>query len=274
MKQIHKAWYKRWWGIVIAIITLPLFALWYVWTKLERSKVFRVSIIAALLVVYAGGAISLAHALPSPLTARDTSTKPTLTTQPTTSPNVTKDSVVATQPSTTPQTTPKTTVTSTSTSTTNTPTITPSVQPTAPTAPQTPTQQYPDTYPSKWSSAPLDTVIDTWNMSNRESTSYTAWKVNEAFGNMPTTWGGANATNWPTEAQNAGIPTGTTPKVHSVAIISAGQHGASAAGFSAWIEAINGDQVTISAYNYGGPTYSVSTVSASLFSTYIYFGGN
>lgn len=28
-----KEWYKHWWGVIIAIIILPVFAIWYVWAK-------------------------------------------------------------------------------------------------------------------------------------------------------------------------------------------------------------------------------------------------
>ena len=144
--------------------------------------------------------------------------------------------------------------------------------PTTPTTTQPPTleQQYSNDYPSKWATPNIDTVIDTWGMSNRESTSYTAWKVNEAFGNMPYGWG--NATNWPQEAQATGFSLSTTPKLHAVAIDTANAHGATGTGFSAWVEAVNGNQVTVSEYNWGSTgNYDVKTIPVSSFSTYIYF---
>lgn len=121
----------------------------------------------------------------------------------------------------------------------------------------------------------MDTVFDTWGMYNRESTSYTAWKVNETFGNMPTSWAGGytngtpsgNAKNWPQDAQNSGFTTSTTPKIHTVAIRLTG-----ATGLSAWVEAVDDNNVTVSLYNNDGTgSYSVETVPAGLFSTYIYF---
>jgi hypothetical protein len=67
-------------------------------------------------------------------------------------------------------------------------------------------QQYPDTYPEKWLDIPLDSTVDDWGMYNRESVSYTAWKVNETFGSIPVNWG--NATDWPSHAESLNIPTG------------------------------------------------------------------
>lgn len=143
---------------------------------------------------------------------------------------------------------------------------------TTPTPPAEPS--YPDTYPSSWANAPQDSIIDTWGMSNRESVSYTAWKVNEAFGNMPA-WGRqgkGNAVQWPAAAQNASISTGSAPKVHSVGI--AIKNGIPGIGLSGWVEAINGDNITVSSYNWGTiGTYALKTVPATYFETYIYFGG-
>ena len=38
----NKPWYKKWWGVSIVILTLPLFVLWYIWVELERSKTVQV----------------------------------------------------------------------------------------------------------------------------------------------------------------------------------------------------------------------------------------
>lgn len=145
----------------------------------------------------------------------------------------------------------------------------PSSPPTPP-----PPPSYPDTYPSSWASATKDSILDTWGMNNRESVSYCAWKVNEAYGNMPA-WGRqgkGNAAQWPSAALSAGIPTGTTPKVHSVGISIA--NGIPGIGLSAWIEAIDGSNVVASSYNWTTDgTYIIKTaVPASYFETYIYFG--
>lgn len=139
----------------------------------------------------------------------------------------------------------------------------PATQP-APTAP-TPAV-YADTYPDALKSAPLSSKLDQWGLDNRQSTSYTAWKVNEAFGNMPK-WGYAgngNASNWPTLADNANIARGTTPKVHSVGV---------SGNFTVWVEAVNGDKIDVSFYNWGNSgTFGYwNDIPASQYATYIYF---
>lgn len=105
----------------------------------------------------------------------------------------------------------------------------------------------------------------------RQCVSYTAWKVGQRTGNFPRYWGNANM--WPASARATGYTTGSTPRVNSVGVISAGQYG-----HVVWIEAVNGDgTVDISQYNYfnaGGPgwgNYSKMRVSASTYDTYIYF---
>jgi surface antigen len=103
-------------------------------------------------------------------------------------------------------------------------------------------------------------------MYNRECVSYAAWKVYQTYGNMPY-WGGVgNANQWLADARNTGIPTGAAPKVHSVAISLHGYYG-----HAAWVEAVNGDMIYVSQYNYDlNGHYSEMWVKASNF-TYIYF---
>lgn len=105
----------------------------------------------------------------------------------------------------------------------------------------------------------------------RQCVSYTAWKVGQRTGNFPRYWGNANM--WPDSARLAGYSTGSTPRVNSVGVISAGQYG-----HVVWVEAVNGDgTVDVSQYNYynaGGPgwgNYSKMRVSAATYDTYIYF---
>lgn len=128
-------------------------------------------------------------------------------------------------------------------------------------------------YPSVWANASQDTIVDNWGMYNRECVSYAAWRVHQAYGNMPY-WGGrGNANEWPGDADADGIPRGSAPKPGSVAI-----YYDNVAGHAAWVESVSGDQVTVSQYNYfqsqlGSGRYSTMTVSSSFFDTYIYFGG-
>lgn len=121
-------------------------------------------------------------------------------------------------------------------------------------------------YPSAWSNAPQDSLIDSWGMYNRECVSYTAWKVYQTFGHMPY-WGGVgNANQWPVNARAAGIPTGSTPRVHSVAIWNVG-----AFGHAMWVEAVSGSTIYVSQYNYDlAGHYSEMSINGSGL-TYIYF---
>jgi peptidoglycan DL-endopeptidase CwlO len=125
-------------------------------------------------------------------------------------------------------------------------------------------------YPSAYANAPQDSLIDSWGMYNRECVSYTAWKVYQTYGFMPYWGGSGNANQWPGNAQAAGIPTGSTPRVHSVAIWNVGSFG-----HAMWVEAVNGDgSLWVSQYNfdYQGH-YSEMRVSPSMAAslTYIYF---
>ncbi len=115
-----------------------------------------------------------------------------------------------------------------------------------------------------------DNNIDNWGMYNRECVSYTAFKVYQTYGYMPY-WGGhGNANEWPGNARAAGIPTGSTPRVGSVAIWNVGYYG-----HAMWVEAVNSDgSIVISQYNYSfDGRYSVMRVSADKAAsfTYIYF---
>ena len=122
-------------------------------------------------------------------------------------------------------------------------------------------------YPAVWNNAAQDSMIDNWGMYNRECVSYTAWKVYQTYGYMPY-WGGAgNANQWPGDARAAGIPTGSVPKVHSVAIWNVG-----AFGHAMWVEAVNGSTIYVSQYNYDlQGHYSEMSINGSGL-TYIYFG--
>lgn len=124
-------------------------------------------------------------------------------------------------------------------------------------------------YPAYLCNASKDAMVDPWGMFNRECVSYAAYKVASTYG-WPSYWprGGNNAKNWLGKAQNLGIPTGRTPKVGSVAVSTSGEYG-----HVAWVEAVNGNKITISQYNADMKgTYSVEpNVDASDFNGYIYF---
>jgi surface antigen len=122
-------------------------------------------------------------------------------------------------------------------------------------------------YPAYLDNAYQDSVFDPWGMWNRECVSYTAWKVQQTYGNMPNWAGVGNANQWPGDAQQWGIPTGSIPKVHSVAISMAGGYG-----HAMWVEAVNGNTIYVSQYNFDlAGHYSEMTLNGSGL-TYIYFG--
>ena len=102
--------------------------------------------------------------------------------------------------------------------------------------------------------------------------SYTAWKVQHTYGNMPY-WGGrGNAYQWIANSQNAGIPGGWgAPKVGSVGVRPS--NGGWDVGHVFWVETVNGNgTINLSEYNYTAGDYSYrANVSAGGF-YYIYFG--
>lgn len=132
-------------------------------------------------------------------------------------------------------------------------------------------------------------VVDPWGMYSRQCVSYTAWKVFQKNGSMPY-WGGdryvkingqnvftsGHAKYWPTSARAAGIPTGSSPRVGSVGVITSGQYG-----HVVWVESINANgTINISQYNEydsgrpGDPWGHYSeryNVSPGAYDTYIYF---
>ncbi len=109
--------------------------------------------------------------------------------------------------------------------------------------------------------------LDSWGMCNRECVSYTAWMVYKAYGLDTTGFGNAN--QWPGSAQRAGIPTGSTPQVGSVAISMSGAYG-----HAMWVKSVNGDgTITVDQYNLelDGNYYETTISSTGLI--YLYFGG-
>lgn len=111
------------------------------------------------------------------------------------------------------------------------------------------------------------TVVDPWGMYARQCVSYAAWKVHENYGNMPY-WGGiGNANQWYGNAGRFGIPRGTTAKPGSVGISLSGYYG-----HAVWVEAVVGNDVIVSEYNFDwAGNYRRARYPASSF-VYIYFG--
>lgn len=100
-------------------------------------------------------------------------------------------------------------------------------------------------YPAKWCNAPMDSIVDTWGMYNRECVSYTAFRV-AASGRFMPYWGGrGNANQWDDNARAAGIPTDNNPQPGDIAISNSGFYG-----HAMYVEGVNGDgTINISQYN-------------------------
>lgn len=125
-------------------------------------------------------------------------------------------------------------------------------------------------YPTAWATAPQNAYVDPWGMYTRQCTSYAAYKVNQAYGNMPF-WGGiGNAWEWKRNAVNRGIPNGKVPKAGSVGVLQDGGFG-----HVAWVDSVqpNGT-ITIDHYNvnWSGNYARWTGVSPTFFDDYIYFG--
>jgi len=122
-----------------------------------------------------------------------------------------------------------------------------------------------DDYPNEWRTAEQDTILDNWGMANRECVSYTAWKVYKTFHYEPIQL--EDAKYWPSVAKFYKIPTGTIPKVHSVAISPLGRYG-----HSMWVEAVNRDgTIIVSQYNQKSDGKFSLSVRSTEGLTFIYF---
>lgn len=110
-----------------------------------------------------------------------------------------------------------------------------------------------DIYPQNWCNAPMDSIVDTWGMYNRECVSWTAYRVAASGRYMPY-WGGrGNANQWDDNAIASGIPVDRSPQVGDVAISNSGYYG-----HSMYVEAVNDDgSIAVSQFNHDwNGTYS------------------
>ncbi len=115
-------------------------------------------------------------------------------------------------------------------------------------------------YPAKWCNIPMDSVLDSWGMYNRECVSYTAFRVAASGRYMPG-WGfqaRGNANQWDDNARAAGIPTDSSPRAGDVAISNSGFYG-----HAMYVESVNGNgTINISQYNAAWDgRYSTKTIS-------------
>lgn len=122
-------------------------------------------------------------------------------------------------------------------------------------------------YPTRWCNAPMDSIVDSWGMYNRECVSWTAYRVALSGRYMPY-WGGrGNANEWDDNARAAGIPVDGNPQPGDVAISNRGFYG-----HSAYVEAVYDDgTILVSQFNANWQgTYSLARVSTGNF-VYIHF---
>ncbi len=115
-------------------------------------------------------------------------------------------------------------------------------------------------YPGAWANAPIDSIVDTWGMYNRECVSFTAWKVWNSGRYMPY-WGGiGNANQWDDNARAAGIPVDTSPRPGDVAISNRGVYG-----HAMYVEHVYNDgTIYVSQYNAGlDGYYSEARINAA-----------
>ena len=103
----------------------------------------------------------------------------------------------------------------------------------------------------------------------RQCASYVAWRIAKETGKYYS-WG--NAVNFTRSAINAGYEAGA-PQAGSIAVMDPATSGASE-GHVAWVEAVNGNTVTISQYNYnygaGYGMYSMMNLSVGAFDHYVH----
>lgn len=122
-------------------------------------------------------------------------------------------------------------------------------------------------YPGQWAYAPLNAYVDPWGLYSRQCVSYVAWKIWSTGRYVPHFAGAGNANQWPSTAARHGIPSGSTPRVGSAAVMMAGYYG-----HVMYVEAVHGDgTITVSDYNFAWDgLYRQYTRSASGL-VYVYF---
>lgn len=121
-----------------------------------------------------------------------------------------------------------------------------------------------------------NTLVDPWTYINRNCTSFVAWRLYTRNGMSPVPGGYSNAGNWGSAAQNTGYTVNSTPAVGAVAWWSASA--IPKYGHVAWVEAVNGSNITVEEYNYPSASngyqyyyYGERIISAGSPTGYIHF---
>jgi surface antigen len=120
-----------------------------------------------------------------------------------------------------------------------------------------------DTYPAKWRNIPQDSVVDDWNMYNRECVSWAAFNI-ARHGKTARNYG--DAKYWDDNARNHGFRVDNTPTAGSIAQTDNGRYG-----HVAIVDSVHGSTVTVEDYNWNGDGhYLVHDVNKTSF-RYIHF---
>jgi peptidoglycan hydrolase CwlO-like protein len=113
--------------------------------------------------------------------------------------------------------------------------------------------------------AAQDTMVDPWNLYNRECVSYVAWALANRFGKSVNAWhGDGNAYQWPSSAaQWSGAYRTYDPKAGD-AVVLPRSGGFAPVGHVMIVESVSGDNVFVSQYNfYGTGQYSTMWIKTS-----------
>jgi surface antigen len=101
-----------------------------------------------------------------------------------------------------------------------------------------------DTYPSKWRDIPQDSVVDDWNMYNRECVSWAAFTV-AGHGQSASNYG--DAKYWDDNARQNGYRVDSSPTPGSIAQTDNGTYG-----HVAIVDSVHGGTATVEDYNWAG----------------------
>lgn len=99
--QVHKIWYKHWWGIILAFLVWPIFCIWFIWARTRYGRLLKTTLTAAVFVVGIIGLALLGSKLPAPtlvknVSVTDTSHVSVVKKAPT--PSITTQTVTSTEP--------------------------------------------------------------------------------------------------------------------------------------------------------------------------------
>ncbi|MFI5607029.1 CHAP domain-containing protein [Amycolatopsis sp. NPDC051903] len=122
-----------------------------------------------------------------------------------------------------------------------------------------------DNYPAKWRNIPQDSVVDDWNMYNRECVSWAAFTISR-HGASANNYG--DAKYWDDNAREHGYRVDNTPAPGAIAQTDAGRYG-----HVAVVDSVHGSTATVEDYNWAGDGhYLVHDISTRDF-RYIHFSG-